>query len=50
MSVQKPNVNKTEYLSETIATTCVTRSHWVLDVPVCVKGAVGAMAAVACPA
>ena len=49
MSVQKPNVNKTEYLSETIATTCVTRSHWVLDVPVCVKGAVGAMAAVTCP-
>ena len=50
MSVQKPAVNKTEYLSETIATTCVTRSHWVLDVPVCVKGAVGAMASVACPA
>ena len=50
MSVQKPSVNKTQYLSETIATTCVTRSHWVLDVPVCVKGAVGAMAAVTCPA
>ncbi len=49
MSVQKPNVNRTEYLTETIATTCVTRSHWVLDVPVCVKGAVGAMAAVTCP-
>ena len=50
MSVQKPTVNKTQYLNEQIATTCITRSTWAVDVPVCVKGAVGAMASVACPA
>lgn len=48
MSVQKPSVNRTEMLFEGLSTLCITRGLWVVDMPVCVKGAVGAMAAVNC--
>jgi hypothetical protein len=37
-------------LAETISTACVTGDHYVVEVPVCVKGATGAMAVVDCPA
>jgi hypothetical protein len=48
MSVQRPSTNRTEMLFEGISTLCITRGLWVVDMPVCIKGSVGAMAAVAC--
>ncbi len=48
MQVARPERNRTAMLFENLGTVCLTRSQWVVDMPVCVKGAVGAMASVAC--
>ena len=50
MRVDRPATNSSQMLAETISTACVTGDHYVVEVPVCVKGATGAMAVVDCPA
>lgn len=49
LSAQYPERNTARYLSETISSVCLTKPAMVLDVPVCVRGATGAMVATTCP-